>query len=218
MRAYEINNLIVDKEFKVLIPQNMNTNYVIKKSSYWKNSIEIGFIFSEEIDYINLYLILKSYCLSTIWPVVYVCPSILNKKDEIVVFQKESPSFIKNIDFIKFKEWISYRLLDQEHYEKSEEFMNYYSILLIFNENIVYLELMRDNDILSWLKPNYPWNDQIINFFEKDISNLELVKKQNELLINQNKNLTKEVNLLNLKMRHLVNNFRFFKKRQRWRK
>jgi hypothetical protein len=55
-----MNNCILDFQNEIKIPQNLKSNFIIQKSHNWNYSIEILLKIEEEIDFTNLFLILKS--------------------------------------------------------------------------------------------------------------------------------------------------------------
>lgn len=180
-----MNNCKLYPEKNIQIPQNQNTFYTIQKSFIWKNSIEIKFNLDQEIDYLNLYFILKSYSLNTINPVFGLSLCFKDLKSKLVIVQNENNSFIKKMNYASFIDWISYRIANDWKYEKSENFMY---IILMFNKNLTILNNNKYSiDVLDAFLPIYPWTEEWYDYFKKNIDTIEILKNKN----NSNNNLIK---------------------------
>lgn len=171
-----MTNLLLDKKHSIQIPQNNNSFFEIKKNTKWQNSIIIQLNISEELNYINLFFIIKSFILNTEYPPYTICTSFIRNKREIIT-QKEQSSWFKNIDFYSFINWINFRLLNDSKYEPTDSF---YGIIFIYSKDLIYLkekEYVTEN-ILEILKPIYPWTPEWLKFFQDQIEKIKLLEEE----------------------------------------
>lgn len=175
----------------IKISQNKKNDFIIEKSDKWRNSIIIKFEINEEIDYINLFLILKSYCLNQKYPVFSVSSLLIDEDlNKYIICQNETRSFINKIDYFKFMEWVNFRISEDERYKKKKNFAGF---LLLFNNSI--MDIANKNkkyDILNYLKPQFPWNLEWLNIFKKDMNTIEFQEKKIEFLINEIEKIKKK--------------------------
>ena len=178
-----MNNCLLDYKNNVQIPQNNIDFFKIFCDPKWKYSIQIKFDTSKEIDYLNLFLIIKSYlynetCLTY---AIGTCFEDLNSKR--VITQKENMLKIKTMDYLYFCEWINHRIKKDGFYEKKDDF---YGILILFEPNIVVLRNLENKiEILNILKPTYPWTLKWLDFLNKNVDEKALLQKKIESLENQ---------------------------------
>ena len=118
-----INNCYFSK--KNNIPQNKKNFFVIKKDIKWKWSISISFNLNEEIEYLNLFLILKSYLYNDTITLYSIGTSFYNLENNSIITQKENIKFLKRMSYDEFLDWIGYRIRNDWKYNKSK---NFYSI------------------------------------------------------------------------------------------
>lgn len=198
-----MNNCKINLKKIHKIPQNNKSFFIIQKNKNWNNCIEIKFNLEEDIDYLNLYFILKSYILNYINPVYAIAICYIDINNKLIIAQKEYNVFIKKMSYISFIEWINYRVNNDWKYEKSENFM---SILLMFDKNLTILNNSKyKTDTLKLFVPIYPWTQKWYNFFENNIDEVEILKNQNINNLNKIKILENENNDLENKNNDLEN-------------
>ena len=182
------NNLIIDKKKQKNIPQNSLSFFKIIKSDNWKNTVDLYIDIRKEIDYINLFIIMKSYLLSSIYPFTELIIRI-KKNDESIVTERVNSSIFLKMSYYEFQKWSQYRInYDLKYYREGD----FYSFSFISNSYLV-----KEED-LHYIKPDYPWKDEILNEIRsieiKEIINLQNVKKQTALYLstlNKQKEITK---------------------------
>lgn len=150
------DNLIWDYENLIKIPQNKNTFFNISLSKDYKEGIEITIKQGEEIDLLNLYLIVKSFVLNLRYLPKQVLITIKNTNEPAFITFNKDVSFFKEITFNKFTKWFLDQLKRDEFY-LSPFGVYSYTVIFATSENI------------SYIKPEYPWKNQILNFFWKNI-------------------------------------------------
>jgi hypothetical protein len=169
-----MNNCIIDIDNKIKIYQNNELYFLIEKDSKWNYSIKISFSINEEINYLNLFLILKSYALNNICLTYAIGTCFYDINGKNIITQKESITQIKKMNFDNFVEWINYRIKNDWEYNKSK---NFYAILIIFEKNLVILNNKKYGiNILEHLKPTYPWKHEWIHYFEKSIEYTKMLE------------------------------------------
>lgn len=152
------NNLILDNENKISISQNTNNFFEIFKSDKLKDSIEIVINPFDEIDTINLYIIIKSYSLNLIYVPANTLIMVKNPtEEEFIVYNSVIDQF-KNFSFYGFYNWFHRQLQNDWKYIKEG---GRYSLVFTYPLKIF------DPELLHILKPNYPWNSQIIENFAR---------------------------------------------------
>ncbi len=210
-----MENCILDIEKKIQIPQNEKIYFKIEKSNF-KYSIDIKFDISKEINYINLFFIIKSFFYTNICKATLLKTSFINNNDKLIITQSENILNFKNISFEEFINWINFRIQNDWEYEIKS---NLYSITILFDKKTVILrENIEKIEIMSNLKPNYFWSEDWLSFFEKSIEKLKLleikiekqkkIENENEKLKKENEKLKKE----NKKLKYIN-----FKKKKTWR-
>lgn len=158
------NNLFIDAQDKVKIPQNRGCYFDISKSRRLKNTIEIRVAPYEEVDILNLYLVIKSYASNLIYPPSYFLISIRDpNQKEFIVYNSNIREF-KNISYYGFEKWFYTRLHhDWQYLKKASE----YFFMFTYPLNLF------DASLISHIKPIYPWNSKILESF--------VVLKENEV-------------------------------------
>jgi hypothetical protein len=77
-------NCFLDYDKKIKINQNDKNYFEIEKSKNWLNSIDIKIKIKEEIDFLNLFLIMKSF-IKNVEFFCYKMRTIIIKEDEDVI-------------------------------------------------------------------------------------------------------------------------------------
>lgn len=175
-RPYMENNLIIDKKQKIKIPQNERLNYSINEYAEWKYAIQIKFSLTKPLNYLNLFLIIKSYVLNNKIPPHALC-TVFKKENQNIITQKENVSWFIGADYYAFCEWINFRVLSDKKYNESEQF---YSLVLLFPKGLLLLKNKEEGitNILRLLKPNYPWNIPCLDFFKHSIDAIALLQEK----------------------------------------
>ncbi len=171
-----MNNCCLDFKTLVKIPQNSTSFFQIKCDERWKYTIEIKFSIEEEIDYLNLFLIIKSYVYNEVCLAYAIGTSFQDVNSKRIVTENENIKKIRKMDFLYFCEWINFRITKDSEYEKKDSF---YSILIMFEQSIVVIKNTEMNlKVLEILKPVYPWTPQWLNFFDKNVEETLILKKK----------------------------------------
>jgi hypothetical protein len=169
--------MVVDNKNKIKIPQNDKIFFKINKNKNWKYSIKIEFSYNEEINYFNLFLIIKSYVLNTSFPPYAICVSFIETNGKEIITEKNDIRWIKSIDYYQFEDWINFITEKQSKYERSDEFSG---IILLFSKGLV--EMYRianpDIDILEHIKPDYPWKPDFLDKFSDQIETINILKEK----------------------------------------
>lgn len=181
-----MTNCFLDFNNEIKIPQNFKTNITIEKSKIWNYAISISFKLDENIDYVNLYFILKSYALNTIFVVHSIGTSFYDLNDKMIITQKENAGYIKKMNFEVFVDWVNYRIKNDWEYNTSKTFYNF---LLFFEKDLITLNNKKYNcEVLLYLKPIYPWSENWLDFFKKSLDYIKFLEKKIIFLENQKKN------------------------------
>lgn len=181
------NNCILDKENYIKIPQNKDKCFKIEKSEEWSNCIDI-LTWKEEIDILNLFLIIKSYIRNMEFYCYKMSVIILKKelKDTIITENMMLNYFIK-INYWEFENWFMDRLHNDLKYVTEKE--DLYGFRIVFQSKIIEgLNKKYNEDVLKILKPVYPWKKEILNTYKIDLTEMEIIKKENERLKKENDN------------------------------
>lgn len=145
------NNLLLDENSEIKIKQNHESDYIIKES-FLKHSIEVTINPHKEIDFLNLYIILKSYsCNIQYMP---YCFFVCIQERESMILHNISIDVLKKMTYIGFNNWIIKYLNEDWKYIKENSF---YSFVFLYP-----VELF-DRNLLKILKPKYPWSLEILN-------------------------------------------------------
>jgi hypothetical protein len=175
------DNLILDWENLIYIPQNDNTNFIIKKAEDWNYCIDIILDIEKPVKMINFYILINSFLQNNIY-YTYALAAVIIKPDNIKVMQKIRNQKITNMSISEFAEWIDYRISYDWKYVNEEDF---YAFRLVLNKQIVEkYNLQHKKNILNYLKPIYPWKDEILNelraedFKEKAVHEQLVLQKQ----------------------------------------
>ena len=157
---------------------NKINNVEMKSSLNWKWSLEIKFDIREEVNYFDLYLILKSY----VWNNIIPCYSISFAKKDIhstlIICERENINKVKKLNYLDFEEWINWRIYSDKKYNVKS---NFYYILLSFEKKIIEEKNVNLNNFL----PIYPWKIEWMNFLSINENKIEFL--ENKLKIAENK-------------------------------
>lgn len=179
------DNLCYDEQSSIQIPQNDSTFFIIKKSIFYKNAIDIFFDINEKIDFVNFFFIIKSFSNNLIFLPKMFLITIKNQDERGVVTFNQDPFFFKQMTYAKFVKWVIAQIENDKFYINNEKL--YFISVVMFSTKPI------DN-----LVPKYPWKKEIIDVFYKNI-NEEL--NYEKLLLEKNK----EIDLLKKKIQKLKN-------------
>lgn len=162
---------------EIKIPQNDKSFFKIERHENWKYAIKIKYVYTEEVNYFNLFLILKSYVLNTSFPPYAVCVSFIHQDKKEVVSEKSDIRWIKGVDFYGFVDWINFVSEKMSKYERSDDFNG---IIILFSKSLCEMYQLEnlDNNFLEKLKPNYPWEPDFINNFSDQIDSIKILKEK----------------------------------------
>jgi len=137
-------------------------------SVVWNYSIEIEFDSTINLNYLDLFLILKSYGWSSLFPVLSF--SFGKKKENgLIIFEKERVSRIKKISFSDFENWINWRIQTDKKYEVNSKF---YNILISFDKSL-WQSINKNNELII---PVYPWEEKWMEFLKIDENRIEYLE------------------------------------------
>lgn len=171
------NNVKIMNESK--IPQNKEDFYIIETDEQWKHTLNITIKWGVEINTFNLYLIIKSYSSSIIYPVSKFLVRII-KPHDLIISEVTSTQMIRLFNFSEFEKWFFYRI---KHDAKYVDDKSIYAFSFTYNYHVF------DNSILEKIKPIYPWKPSIL----EEIKNIETKEYVNEELIKYYKNTVKKL-------------------------
>ena len=186
------SNCILDKKEQIKIPQNKNKHFMIEKSKEWAYCIDI-LTSKEEIDILNLFLIIKSYIRNMEFYCYKMSVIIIKKelKDTIITENMMLNYFIK-VSYWEFENWFMDRLHNDLKYITQKE--DLYGFRIVFQSKIIEgLNKKYNEDVLEILKPIYPWKDEILKSYKIDITEIEIIKEENQKLKNTIDRLVKEL-------------------------
>jgi len=148
----------------IKIPQNNNHFIEIKKSENWSYCIDVIINKELNINFLNLYLTLKSLSENQIY-YCFKIALVVQKKDKTLVTENmRSHKFIM-MNLEEFENWINFRITHDWKYINNEDF---YCIRLVYNAQIIEkFNLECGKNILNYLKPNYPWKKEILKIYDK---------------------------------------------------
>lgn len=131
---------------------------------------------NEEINYLNLYIIIKSYLSSLIYPFVEITVRI-KKNNEDIITERINSSIILEMSYFDFQKWAQRRINYDLKYLNESVF---YSFSFMSNRYVV-----EENDLLV-IRPIYPWNEKILKEIKsieiKEILDKEIIKiKEREI-------------------------------------
>ncbi len=175
-------NCIIDYNNKIKINQNDNSYFEIEKSKNWINSIDIKLKLKEEINFLNLFLIIKSFIKNTEF-FCYKMSTIIIKEDEDVIITENMilNQFI-NMSYWEFEKWIIEKItIDNKYITDKKDF---YGIRIVFSRKIIEnLNKKYNTDVLKYLKPKYPWKEELLKEIKlyEYIKNNELEKIKNKI-------------------------------------
>lgn len=133
-------------------------------------------VLTEELDYLNLFFIIKSYLHSNICKAYSIKTVFTDKDKKKKISESESMLTIKNMNYYQFYEWVNFRIKNDWTYNDSSDF---YSFRILFERSIVKLLNEKEGlDVLEVIKPQYPWNKDWLNFFEKTIEREKILEKK----------------------------------------
>lgn len=151
-------NLILDHKHQIKIPQNSNTFFVINENTFFTNSLSIKIEPYEDVDIINLYLIIKSYCSNLIYIPSKLFIIVKNPNQKEFLAWNSSVSEFKNITYYGFIDWFYNQLhKDWEYIHKDGEYF------FVFTYPIKVFDI----NLLSTIKPKYPWKSELLEKFTK---------------------------------------------------
>lgn len=131
---------------------------------------------------LNLFIIIKSYVLNDKLVVENISFGSKDKKNRVMIFERESTNKLRKIKFNEFYEWINWRLMKDLGYNESRDL---YCILISFNKNIINEKKID----LNLLKPKYPWNIDILN----NIDYYDTLKDDKDFIIDDLKKKIEEI-------------------------
>ena len=181
------SNCMLDKKEQIKIPQNKNKYFMIEKSKEWAYCIDI-LTSKEEIDILNLFLIIKSYIRNMEFYCYKMSVIIIKKelKDTIITENMMLNYFIK-VSYWEFENWFMDRLHNDLKYVTQKE--DLYGFRIVFQSKIIEgLNKKYNEDVLEVLKPVYPWKDEILKSYKIDITEIEIIKEENQKLKKENEN------------------------------
>jgi len=179
------DNCILDKKNQVKIPQNKNRYFKIEKSKEWSNCIDI-LTSKEEIDILNLFLIIKSYIKNMEFYCYKMSIVILKKElNDTIITENMMLNYFIKISYWEFENWFIDRLHNDLKYITEKE--DLYGFRIVFQSKIIEgLNKKYNEDVLEILKPIYPWKYEILESYKIDITEIEIIKKENEKLKKEN--------------------------------
>lgn len=172
MTDYRIlnNNLVYDFENIIKVPQNNNDYFTIEQSIFYKKAIDVKFKIEAEINFLNFFLIIKSFVNNLIYSPQGILIIVQNENDSSFVTFFQNIDFFKKLTYTAFCKWAFNQIAKDALYVSNNHI---YSFTIFFST---------DKPIIN-LKPNYPWNDAIINTFWKgidyEIDHDEIIKQKN---------------------------------------
>lgn len=184
------NNIIIDTYNKIQIPQNENSFFMIKKSCYIKNTIEIHIQPFEEINSLNLYLMIKSYVCNIIYVPSNIFISIKNTDEKSFIAYNSNISEIKHLTYYGFLKWFYEQLHHDWKYIKEN---GSYFLLITYTIDTF------DSNLLNYIKPVFPWKSELIEKFNKLKIDEEYYIKTIEIQKNEIKKLQKKIEELEKK-------------------
>lgn len=189
-----VDNLFLDNENLIKIPQNSDVSFNIFLSKLIENAVQIDVFYLKFVNVLNLYLIIKSFLCN----LKYISDKLLivvsNEEGVFFVVDNLNPVFFKNISFNNFYLWFHEKLLEDWKYLDNSKF---YSFVITYQKG-TYL-----TETLSILKPVYPWKEEIlikiIKIIEKEENFLNVIEVQKKKIEEQNQKIEeyeKEINNL----------------------
>lgn len=183
---------IIDLENKINIPKNENEFFKIEKSETWSFCIEIFFNMREEIIYSNLYLTILSYAKDDFFLATHIGCSFKTKNDKKIITDNINIKKIKNQNYYEFLDWIKFRIEKDWKYDMEESF---YSILIFFEKTTCEMRNEKEKiDCLKFLKPIFPWRENILNLLndnEKLLNKIKNLERKNKILLEVIEKLSK---------------------------
>ena len=154
----------MDLSNRVKIPQNRDSFFEIVKSNDWKHTIDLIIKIKEIIDYMNMYIIIRSYLSSIIYPFTEITIKI-KKNNDTVITEKINSSTVLKMNYYEFQKWAQYRInYDLKYYDDS----SFYCFSFISNPYVV------KNKDLFYIKPIYPWKESLLKEV-RSVENKEIV-------------------------------------------
>lgn len=158
------DNLVLNNSIN--IPSNFTNFFIFQK--HWDYSQKIIFN-NDNVNLENLYAILQSYLWNTKLRTIKLYTIKINKDNEknIIVLSYSNVFLIKKMNYFVFSQWWDERTGYDKQYIQKEDL---YGILIIFSkssfESFSIINNVEINNIYITLKPKYPWNESIQNYFK----------------------------------------------------
>lgn len=176
-------NCFLDFNNEIKIPQNKINFFIIEKSNDWANSIDIKIKIKEEIDFLNLFLIIKSFVNNIEFFCFKITTIIIKEDQDLIVTENLFLNHFSKINYWEFEKWMIEKIsIDLKYIEDDK---NFYGLRIIFSKDIINsLNKKYNCEVLNFLKPKFPWEKRILeetktNNFVK-IDELETIKKKIE--------------------------------------
>jgi hypothetical protein len=176
-------NCEIDYKNKIKIPQNNKFYFIIEKSKNWVNSIDIKIKTKEEIDFLNLFLIIKSFIKNTEFFCYKITTLIIKEENDIIITENLILNQFVKMSYWEFEKWIIEKITFDKKYITDDK--DFYGIRIVFSKKIIEnLNKKYNIETLEYLKPKYPWKKEILkeisieNYFKKN--ELEKIKEKIE--------------------------------------
>jgi len=176
-------NCIIDYNNKIKIDQNENSYFEIIKSKNWVNSIDIKLKLNEEINFLNLFLIIKSFIKNTEFFCYKMSSVVIKENEDIIITENILINQFASMSYWEFEKWIIDKITIDNKYVTDKK--DFYGIRIVFSKKIIEnLNKKYSIDVLNYLKPKYPWKDDLLKEVKlKDymkINELEKIKRKIE--------------------------------------
>jgi hypothetical protein len=87
-----------------------------------------------------------------------------------------------------FKDWLEFRLKSDNKYSNESEF---FGVILIYSKDLLNIYSKDQPNILEILKPKYPWSDNWLEVFEKQVNKIEFLNTKIKMLEEEIRNIKK---------------------------
>lgn len=148
-----------------------------KPSKNWEYALEMSFDTKYELFLPNIYLSFKSIANSSHIPCIRIATAWKNSLDKYIINENLNISKFKKINYNEFIDWFEWRIEEGYTQNSQQERQDTFLFFLFsFEKNIFNLKKIN----LNYLKPKYPWSDNLIftefkevNFLKEKIRRLE---------------------------------------------